>query len=166
MKVVKERSAMKQEAPTLQGRGSSLILMARTTRGNLNMSEHMDSAIVKLWKTQEKKGGINVSPLESGTLLIVETQNSFYEFVIIAGKECTVFGGTRRDGLTRFPKPVKAVIHGSTWNGSILKVDWIGEGMRLEFHTEKGRINTSPVKNLTIEAPDKSWYYFMDWERD
>lgn len=126
----------------------------------------MDSAIVELWKIQEKKGGINVSLLESGTLLIVETQNSFYEFMIIDGKECTVFGGTRQDGSIRFSKPVRAVIYGSTWGDSMLKVDWIGGGMRLEFYTEKGRIDTSPVKNLTIEAPDKSWSYFMNWEKD
>lgn len=118
-------------------------------------------------KSLDGKGGFTVSTLKPGTKLRVQTRNSFYEFEIIEGKSVTVFGGTRKDGTTRFPQPVEAVIYGSTWGGSMLKVDWIGEDMRLEFRAKEAEhtVSTSRIKNVVIESKDGSWSYSMDWDK-
>lgn len=131
------------------------------------MKHYWEDAVVQAWREQEKKGGLSLSPLPKGTKLIVETRNSFYELVIDEGKEVTLFGGTNKDGSTRFPQPIKGIVYGSTWGGSLLKVDWIGQDMRLEMHI-KGTdrvLSTSPVKNVTVEAPDGSWSYSLDWNK-
>lgn len=125
------------------------------------MEGNWDSAIVKMWKEQEAKNGLNVSVLKPGTKVIVETHNSFYEFEVIEGKLVKVFGGTMKDGNTRFPKAVEAIIYGSTWGGALLKIDWIGIDMRLEFR-ERGQdkmVTTSPVRRITVEG--NNWTYSL-----
>lgn len=113
----------------------------------------------------QNAGGFNVSPLAKGTKLFIETRNSFYEIEIVNAKEVTIFGGTRSDGTTRFVKPTPAIIHGSTFGGSTIRVDWIGQDMHLELRemiTNK-LLTTSSIKNVRIESPDGRWSYSMDW---
>lgn len=109
--------------------------------------------------------GLNVSLLESGTKLLVETMNSFYELEILEGKLVNIFGGTRQDGTVRFKKPTQAVVVGSTYGGSMIKVDWIGEDMRMEVHIvgsdHRKSLSTSPVQRITIEAPKGDWSYTL-----
>jgi hypothetical protein len=129
----------------------------------MNGESNWDSAIIAQWKEQDRKSGFNISILEPGTKLVIETRNSFYDVEIIEGKFATIFGGTRSNGQTRFMRPVEMIIHGSTWGGSMLKVDWIGKDMRLEFHTVEDRKQylTSSVQRVTIESPNGEWRYTM-----
>jgi hypothetical protein len=110
------------------------------------------------------KNGLYASILRPGTRLMVETLNSFYEIKIIDHRIVEVFGGTRRDGTTRFPQPVEGIVIGSTWGGSMLKVDWVGLDMRLELRIvgTRGSLVTSPVKKIVVEAPDGGWAYTID----
>ena len=111
--------------------------------------------------------GLNVSLLPPGTILTLETLYSFYRVEIVEGKEILITGGMRKDGEDRFPNPTKAIICGSTWGGSCIKVDWIGREMHLEVvfgEDLKNKLLTSRILNLTIEAPDGSWSYSMDWK--
>ncbi len=111
--------------------------------------------------------GLNVSLLQPGTILVLETTYSFYRLQIIEGKEALVTGGMTKSGDDRFPTPTKAIICGSTWGGSSIKVDWIGREMHLEliFGEElKDKLLTSRILNLVVEAPDGSWSYSMDWK--
>jgi hypothetical protein len=126
--------------------------------------QHRD--ILVLIEEQREKGGIRLSTLKPGTKLVVETHNSFYEFEIVDGTFVKVFGGTREDGTTRFPQPVEAVIYGSTWGGSAIMCDWIGQDMRLEFKPCVARrgLSTSPVKNVKVEDKEGNWSYSMDWK--
>lgn len=106
--------------------------------------------------------GLNVSVLKPGTRLLVETRNSFYEMEVVRGKEVTLSGGTRVDGTTRYPKPVKVIFSGCTYGGTAIRVDWLGIDMHMEFYVGKGRIlTTSGVKRINIEAPDGAWSYSL-----
>lgn len=85
--------------------------------------------------------------LAEGRALLIQTKNTLYRLE------------KRNDGFfisgsQRFcPTPVKATIHGSTWGGSMLKMNWVGRGMRLEFSTETDRgILTTEVREITEVA--------------
>ena len=82
--------------------------------------------------------------------IIVRTINTDYH-LDIDGSAVKVMD-ERRDGRPqRFPKAVACNIHGSTWGGSMLKMDYIGVGMHLEFHTDgHPTLTTSEIQSLTI----------------
>ncbi|HSY99582.1 MAG TPA: hypothetical protein VK788_08805 [Terriglobales bacterium] len=61
-------------------------------------------------------------------MLRMHTQNTCYEIVVLYG------GSAYLSGHPLYcPQPVLVTITGSTWGGSMLKVDFIGRGMHLEF---------------------------------
>lgn len=129
------------------------------------MDSHLDNSILEILKRQEGKGGFNLNSLADGTKLTIKTNNSVYELVV--GPQTTIFGGTRTDGTVRFPTPTPVDIHGSTWGGSMIKLDWIGEGMCLEFYDPKTDMTTttSYVKNVIVEGPNDGWSYDLEWTK-
>lgn len=123
--------------------------------------EHLADIIQNILRRQEQKGGVKVSGLEIGTRLLVETHNSIYEIKYIGNnREVEVSGGMFGNEV------VTGHFIGSTWGTALLKMDWIGEGMRMEMALDGRLIDTSPVKAVEIHAPDGSWSYSMDWYRD
>ena len=115
----------------------------------------------------DKKQGFNITLLESGTKIIVETINSVYEFVVIEGREVTIMGGINSKGKIRYKKPIPAILIGSTCDDCFIKQDWIGNNMSIQCSLqEKGStklISTSVVRNAKIVAPNLEWSYSMDW---
>jgi hypothetical protein len=92
---------------------------------------------------------VYLDELSEGAVLEVETQHHGYTIVI---------GGRGRDLISGHPKycpdPVAVSIAGSTWGGSMLKVRFIGRGMRLEFrHPVFRTIITSRI--VDIRASDQ-----------
>ena len=89
-----------------------------------NFSDEVNRNIVQ----SEIEGGVYLDELCEGAVLEVETQHHGYTIVI---------RGRGRDLISGHPKycpdPVPVRIEGSTWGGSMLKVRFIGRGMRLEF---------------------------------
>lgn len=76
----------------------------------------------------EIEGGVWLQDLEPGSILRMDTENTCYEIVVMHG------GSVYLSGHPRYcPQPVLVTIAGSTWGGSMLKVRFIGRGMRLEF---------------------------------
>lgn len=117
---------------------------------------------------KENEGnGLNISSLEKGTKLNVETTNSIYRIEIVEGNQITIMGGMTKDGEIRFPTPVSAKFIGSTWGGSMIKLDWIGEYMKMEIFLDEFKLlmTTSFVQNVEIEGPFGEWNYSMDWNR-
>ena len=52
------------------------------------------------------------------------------------------------------PEPVAVRVEGSTWGGSMLKVRFLGRGMRLEFqHPTCRRIVTSQIVEIRSRKP-------------
>ncbi len=94
--------------------------------------------------------GVNVLDLEPLTELRVETTNSLYRIVVSQRTAVFVQGGRF------FPETSPAHLAGATFGGSLLKIGWIGIGMRMEICGDDGPIVTSPVRRFTVERPHAS----------
>jgi len=108
--------------------------------GVTNFSDVVNRRIIQ----SEIEGGVRLSDLPAGSRLEVETENRSYHVVIRDA------GSAEISGHPIFcPDPVTVHIHGSSWGGSMLKVDYIGRGMHLEFHhPEYKTITTSKIVDI------------------
>jgi hypothetical protein len=113
-----------------------------------------------------KKRGFKISDLPPHTKVHLKTKHSFYDIEVLSNNEALIFGGLLPDQSLRFSSPTRICVQGSTWGGSMLKLGWIGEWMRLEFFEIETRssISTSAVLSAVFEAPDGSWEYSTSWE--
>lgn len=93
----------------------------------------------------EAAGGVRVRDLPNGSRLRVRTQNRTYELQIRDGE-------TLICGHPRFcPCPVPVRVSGSSWGGSMLKRDYVGLGMRLEFqHPVHAKVTTSWIVSVQV----------------
>jgi hypothetical protein len=89
--------------------------------------------------------GIHVRDVEPLTTIVVRTHNSCYRILITHDTTAIVRGGAF------FPNPTPARIDGSGFGGTLLKVGWIGIGLRMEIFTNGRRIITSPVRDVMLE---------------
>ena len=110
-----------------------------------NLSDEVNGNIVQ----SEIEGGVYLDNLSEGAVLEVETQNRWYTIVIRGRGEELI------SGHPQFcPDPVPVRIAGSSWGGSMLKLRFIGRGMRLEFrHPTYPRIVTSRVVDIRAADP-------------
>ena len=105
-----------------------------------NFSDEVNRNIVQ----SEIEGGVCLDDLSEGVLLEVETQNHWYTILIRNRGQEMISGHPQY-----CPEPVAVRIAGSTWGGSMLKVRFIGRGMRLEFsHPTFRRIVTSRIVDI------------------
>jgi len=114
--------------------------------------------------------GLRLTDFKRGTLLYVETRKSIYQIEVLEDRYVEIMGGMLQNGEHRFPKPISAVIAGSTFGGSMIKIAWIGYQMHMEIHLMpaafRGQVlTTTAVQNVVIESPDKSWSYSLDWNK-
>jgi len=73
-----------------------------------------------------------------------------YTAVLLGGSEAML------SGHPEFcPKPVQVAIAGSTWGGSMLKLQYVGRGMHLEFRHPlyPTPIITSPIQEIRDCVP-------------
>jgi len=89
--------------------------------------------------------GIYLREVEPLTTIVVRTHNSCYRILIEHDTTAIVRGGAF------FPEPTPARIDGSGFGGTLLKVGWIGVGLRMEIFTNGRRIITSPVRDVMLE---------------
>ena len=89
--------------------------------------------------------GIHLREVEPLTTVVVRTHNSCYRILITHDNTAIVRGGAF------FPEPTPARIDGSGFSGTLLKVGWIGVGLRMEIFTNGQRIITSPVGDVMLE---------------
>ena len=92
--------------------------------------------------------GVALSSLEAGTVLKVISRHSHYRLVVLdpARQRVLVTGGRL------FPESTEVRCEGATAGGSVLKVGWIGVGLRLELSIGRQRITTSRVQSVTIDS--------------
>jgi hypothetical protein len=109
-------------------------------RPHPNLADEVNDAICR----SEVEGGVFLESLPLGASLEVQTENRSY-YIVHQGK-----GQALISGHPEFcPQPVLVGIHGSTWGGSMLKVGYLGRGMRLEFgHKPYGVITTSRIREI------------------
>ena len=90
--------------------------------------------------------GVALEPLPAGTVLTVHTRHSCYRVEVLDGVE----GRVLITGGSVFPERTEVRVAGATTGGNNLKVGWIGEGLRLDLLTIRGRVVTSCVESITV----------------
>jgi len=94
--------------------------------------------------------GVTLTALEACDTIHVRTRNSDYEIFLLDPKS----GRALVRGGEYFAEPVEATMSGSTFGGCMLKVGWLGLGLRMEIYINGQRTVTSPVKSLRVERAD------------
>lgn len=88
--------------------------------------------------------GVFLKDIPPNSRLLVQTRHNLYQFDFTDA-------GIMGFGGQYLPKPVSVVIHGSTWAGSMLKIEFVGVDMHLEFHPNGGEtIITSTIQSIRI----------------
>jgi hypothetical protein len=111
-----------------------------------NLSDDVNHNIVQ----SEIEGGVFLSDLEPRTVLQIQTQHHCYTALFLGDNQALIWGHPEF-----CPQPVPVAIAGSTWGGTMLKVRYVGRGMRLEFHHPGYRtpIVTSPIQEINEQPP-------------
>jgi hypothetical protein len=96
-------------------------------------------------------GGVEIAGLPALTRLDVQTHNTHYQIILLDPNESTAVV----QGGRFFTHPSEVYLCGSSYGGTLLKMAWIGYGMRMEIMSEGRRIVTSPVVSIeTLEDAD------------
>jgi len=105
-----------------------------------NLSNEINSNVIQ----SEVEGGVHLRDLAPGAVLEVQTCQRWYTIVNQGDGEALISGHPQY-----CPVPVLVKIHGSTWGGSMLKEQFIGRGMHLEFrHPNFQPITTSRILDV------------------
>jgi hypothetical protein len=93
--------------------------------------------------------GFAIDSLDAGSELLVRTRTSEYHVVVLdpCRHRVLVQGGTF------LPEAAEGIVQGSSSRGSLLKIGWIGVGLRLELVVNRRRIVTSPVQSIALTGP-------------
>ncbi len=110
-------------------------------------SPHLDEAVNQAIIESELQGGARLSKLAVGRRLLIQTQHTRYVLDHVEPEIWMLSGHPKY-----CPVPVRAVVHGSTWGGSMLKFDWVGIGMHLEVGLGDLVITTSEIQSVTEDA--------------
>lgn len=102
--------------------------------------------VLSAWSTRDWSDGVHVDALSALDRLIVRTENSTYEVVVLAPST----GNVLVRGGAFFPVLMPARLAGSSLGGSFLKLRSIHVGFRLELNTGRGFIITSPVRAVAV----------------
>jgi hypothetical protein len=113
------------------------------------MSKHLHPDILAKIEASKKQGGIELDKLAIGTKIEAQTRNTFYKIEKLPN------GRFRVEGGTYFSQPKETYIGGSTWGGSMMKINWMAVGMHISF----SQCDTTAVQKLKVIAPDGSWEY-------
>jgi hypothetical protein len=86
--------------------------------------------------------GVSLRQLEPLTELLVQTRNTRYRIVVSQDADIVIQGGSF------FPDPTRAHVEGASLGGNLLKVGWIGVGLRMEIVAGGRRIVTTAVRSI------------------
>jgi len=115
-----------------------------------NFSDAINRNIVQ----SEVEGGVYLRDLPEESKLEVETRNRFYTVIVQRDGNALISGHPQI-----CPDPVLVHINGSNWGGSMIKMNFIGRGMHLEFrHPDfDGVVVTSPIVDVRLvsQAPSR-----------
>ena len=93
-----------------------------------------------------RQGGVDMGELPTLTRLHVRTQNTVYQLILLSPGESKVL----IQGGRFFAEPTESYLCGSSYGGNLLKVSWVGLGMRIEVMREGRRIVTSIVQSVHV----------------
>jgi hypothetical protein len=107
------------------------------------------SGVLSTWSAHDWSDGIHVEALSALERLIIQTNNSTYEVIVLSPAS----GNILVRGGAFFPVFLPARLAGSSLGGSFLKLRSVHVGFRLEFNTDRGFIITSPVRKVAVAPP-------------
>jgi hypothetical protein len=91
--------------------------------------------------------GISVRDLPPLTGLSVQTRNTRYRIIVSRADEIIIQGGTF------FADPTAARLEGASLGSNLIKVGWIGIGLRMEIRAGTQRIVTTAVRSIARDEP-------------
>lgn len=94
--------------------------------------------------------GIALRLLSPFDTIRLKTLNSEY-YIFLLDPET---GKALVQGGRFFAEPIEATVSGSTFGGCMLKMGWLGVGLRVEICYNGQRIVTSPVQTMHLEQAD------------
>jgi hypothetical protein len=107
-------------------------------------SPHLSNAVNGRIVQSEIEGGVHLGDLPAGAVLEIETENRSYTIEYRGLNQALISGHP-----VFCPEPTLVTINGSTWGGSMIKIGFIGRGMRLEFRSSDfDPITTSVVRDV------------------
>lgn len=126
----------------LQNQKPTGTLNSEKSEPEIRTSDSLDN----LMKICPAMPGIALESLAPFDTLRVRTLNSDYRiFLLDPGTgRALVEGGC-------FPEPVDAIVNGSNFGGSTLKVGWVGIGLRLEMWADDKLVSTSPLQSFYVQ---------------
>jgi hypothetical protein len=105
-----------------------------------NLSDEVNHNIAK----SEVEGGVWLKDCPVGTVLSVRTKYTAYTL------DHRAEGWFISGHVNHCPVPVPCAVVGSTWGGSMIKLGFIGRGMRLEIVVQaEGMMTTSTIQEIT-----------------
>jgi len=115
------------------------------TDTNWDIARHIGDLERRNIVQSEIEGGVFLQDLPEHTVLEIQTDNRCYTAEILGPELVLICGHPRY-----CPTPVEVGITGSSWGGSLLKLGFVGRGMRLEIqHPDyDAPIVTSPIREI------------------
>ena len=93
------------------------------------------------------QNGVELATLTPFDTIWVRTLNSDYRIFLLDPKT----GRALVEGGRDLVEPVEAMVSGSTFGGSMLKIGWIGIGLRIEMWVHGRLVSTSTVQSFHVE---------------
>jgi hypothetical protein len=92
--------------------------------------------------------GVTLTALGACDIIHAQTSNSDYEIFLLdpATGRAVVRGGKH------LVAPTEATVNGSTLGGCMIKMGWLGVGLRMEIYVGKRCLITTPVESLRVEV--------------
>jgi hypothetical protein len=90
--------------------------------------------------------GVSLLDLEPFTALLVRTCHSVYRIIVLQDTTVLVKGGPY------FPDVTIGQLNGSRFSGNLLKLGWIGVGLRMDISSDGKRFITSAVRAIEPES--------------
>jgi hypothetical protein len=97
-------------------------------------------------KISKELEGVTLGALETYDTIHAQTRNSDYKIFLLDPKS----GRALVQGGKYLTEPVEATVSGSTFGGCMLKMGWLGVGLRMEININGQRLETSPVQELRV----------------
>jgi len=101
--------------------------------------------LVEIYQSLE---GVTLQTLAPGSTIYARTRHNDYRILLLNPES----GRALVEGGRFFVEPTEATVVGSTFGGCMLKMGWIGVGLRLEILLDGKSIITSPVQVLRVEG--------------
>ena len=118
----------------------------RSNRRRLTHSVPRERTLDGFTAKVEAADGFGLSELDALTTVVVTTTNSAYRIVVLDPPRSRIL----IQGGRFFAEPTEARLAGASFGGSLLKLSWLGRGLRMELSVDGQRIVTSRVKSITV----------------